>query len=84
MSCLLGACLGKLMPKMSLFDSDDEEQPSLYENIKDSVKFKIKVMKKSRDLNAEMAKRDKERKLKLQKLNTRNLTISAYTANSNP
>jgi hypothetical protein len=78
MSCLLGACLGKLFtPKMSLFDSDDEEQPSLYENIKDSAQFKIKSMKKSRDLKVEMAERDKERKLKLKKLNARNLTISA-------
>ncbi len=78
MSCLLGACLGKLfIPKMSLLDSDDEEQPSLYENIKDSAQFKIKVIKKSQDLKAEMAERDKDRKLKLKKLNSRNLTFSA-------
>ena len=70
MSFLLTMCLGKLcVPKLTLFDDeDDSATPSLYENIKNDIAFKMKVVNKERTLKAEMAERERARQKRRDKL----------------
>ena len=72
MSCLLTMCLGKLfMPKTQVFENNEENEdtPSLYDDIRDTVVFKLKVAKQSRNLKAEMKTRELERQKRREKIN---------------
>lgn len=68
--------MGKLcLPKFSLFDENENDTdnkectPSLYNELKDTVEFKLKCMKRDRELKAEMKERQQKRQQRLAKIN---------------
>ena len=79
MSCLLTMCLGKLfMPKFNFLEDeeDDTATPSLYENVKNDIAFKVKVAKKERELKAEMAERNRARQKRRDKLKLKPMAVA--------
>ena len=58
------------MPKMQVFENNDENEdtPSLYDDIRDTAAFKLKVAKKSRNLKAEMKTQELERQTRREKI----------------
>ena len=79
MSFLLTMCLGKLcVPKLSLFDDeDDAATPSLYENVKNDIAFKMKVAKKEHELKVEMAERERARQKQRDKLKLKPMAVAS-------
>lgn len=70
MSCLLSMCIGKwCIPKIPFFEDDEEETPSLYEDVKQTASFKLRMVKKERMLKAEMKQREILRQKQRDKLN---------------
>ena len=70
MSCLLSMFIGKwCIPKIPFFEDESDETPSLYEDVKQTVSFKLKMLKKERALKAEMKQREISRQKKRDKLN---------------
>ena len=59
------------MPKMQVFENNEENEdtPSLYDDIHDTAVFKLKVAKKSRNLKADMKTRELERQKRREKIN---------------
>ena len=59
------------MPKMLVFNNDEENEdtPSLFEDIRDTTGFKLKMARKSHDLKAEMKHRELERQKQREKIN---------------
>jgi hypothetical protein len=55
-------------------EEDNDTTPSLYEHIKNDIAFKIKVIKKERQLKAEMTRRKQERQKRLDKL--KNISVA--------
>lgn len=59
------------MPKMLVFNNDEENEdtPSLFEDIRDTAGFKLKMARKSQDLKAEMKRQELERQKRREKIN---------------
>ena len=74
MTCLLTMCIGKwFTQQLKFFDDDEPDTSSLYNDIKENIAFKMKVIKKDRKLKAEIKKNDAKRQQRRRKLIKKNL-----------
>ena len=50
-------------------DEENEDTPSLFEDISDTARFKLKMAQKSHDLKAKMKRQELERQKRREKIN---------------